>query len=50
VGFATVAFKGRPAAEAGHRQIVQLLRGLKLSADLHEALAAVESFARTPRP
>ena len=46
VGVATVAFKGKPGAEAGHRQIVNLLRGVKISPDLHEAHAAIESFAK----
>ena len=43
---ATVAFRGKPDAESGHRQIVRLLRDLKISPDLHEALAAIESFAK----
>ena len=43
---ATVAFKDKPGAESGHRQIVQLLRDLKISPDLHEAHAAIESFVK----
>ena len=42
---ATVAFKGKPGAESGHRQLVQLLRNLKISPDMHEPFTAVESFA-----
>jgi hypothetical protein len=45
-GIATVAFKSKPAAEAGHGQIVELLRDLKISPDLHEIFGAIESFAK----
>jgi hypothetical protein len=43
---ATVAFKGKRGAESGHRQLVQLLRDLKISSDMHEPFGAVESFAK----
>jgi hypothetical protein len=42
---ATVAFKGRDAAQRGHRQLVELLRGLD-HADMHELFGAVEAFAK----
>ena len=43
---ATVAFKGKAAAESGHRQLVELLRDLKISPDMHEPFGAIEAFAK----
>jgi hypothetical protein len=43
---ATVAFKDKTAAQSGHRQIVELLRGLTISADMHELFGALEAFAK----
>jgi hypothetical protein len=44
---ATVAFKGRDVAETGHRRLVELLRSLTLSPDMHELFSAVEAFAKS---
>ena len=41
-----MAFKGKAAAESGHGQLVQLLRDLKISPDMHEPFGAIEAFAK----
>ncbi len=43
---ATVAFQNKPAAEAGHRELVTLLRDLKIGPEMSELFQAVEAYAK----
>ena len=43
---ATVMFNDKPAAQRGHRELVDLLKNLKVGPKMHELFEAVEEYAK----